>query len=155
MDLPHRIAAGAIVFREQRVLLVRYLADDNTTYLVGPGGGLEQTENIIQAIQREVWEETHIRVQPKSVVLIEDIVFPQFKMCKIWMISDYIAGTIEPTDASQKEGIISAGWFEREELQNEVVFPPELMKTDWERLMSGTLEISIPDSRDASVVSTS
>jgi len=68
---PHRIAAGGITFKGNTVLLVRYRHNNNSgTYLVGPGGALENNVNVIQAIIRETKEETGITVKPKQVVAI-------------------------------------------------------------------------------------
>ena len=73
MSKPRRIAAGGITFKGDTVLLVRYRQSDNSgTYLVGPGGALEDNENVVQAIIRETKEETGIAVKPKRVVAIED-----------------------------------------------------------------------------------
>ena len=66
MSKPHRIAAGGLIFRDEAILLVRYCDADGGTYLVGPGGGLEEDENVVQAIVREVEEETGITVRPQK-----------------------------------------------------------------------------------------
>ena len=59
---PHRIAAGGIVIRDDTILLVRYGTGPGS-YLVGPGGAVEETENIEQAVVRETMEETGITVR--------------------------------------------------------------------------------------------
>ena len=58
MSLPHRIAAGAVVIHQQRVLLVRYAPSSGGTYLVAPGGGVQDAEPLAQAAVRETLEET-------------------------------------------------------------------------------------------------
>ena len=83
MGMPHRIAAGGLIFRRNAVLLVRYRDESEGTFLVGPGGGLEEGENIIQAIIREVQEEIGITVEPKRVAVIEDLQSPRVKMIKV------------------------------------------------------------------------
>ena len=85
MNRAHRIAAGGLIFRDDAVLLVRYRDVNEGTYLVGPGGKLREDENVFQAIVRETMEETNVRVLPKRVVIIEDLICTSFKMIKVWI----------------------------------------------------------------------
>ena len=62
MSLPHRIAAGAIVVRDDMVLLLRYRDPGGGTYLVAPGGGVLEHESVADAAVRETFEETGVRV---------------------------------------------------------------------------------------------
>ena len=149
MNLPHRIAAGGLIFSEQGVLLARYLDSADGSFLVAPGGGLEQDENIEQAIIREVIEETGLVVQPKSVVMIEDLIGSQFKMIKVWMTCDIVGGSISNTQGAVDEGIIEVGWFNREQLQTETVFPSILLEKDWDDLQDFDSGVTVAASRVA------
>ena len=144
MTLPHRIAAGGITFRNGVVLLVRYQPSNSESYLAAPGGALEDHENIIQAIIRETKEETNIIVKPRRVVIIEDLICKAFKMSKVWMVCDYISGEISATSESIKEGIIIADWFARSQLNNEVVYPKQLLEKTWNVLNSADWQVEIP-----------
>ena len=151
MSKPHRIAAGGITFKGNTVLLVRYRDSNNSgTYLVGPGGALEDNENVVQAIVRETKEETGITVKPKRVVAIEDLICSRFKMIKIWMVCDFIEGEIQKTKEAKKENIIEADWFTRDQLASEVVFPPSLMQHNWEEFQTETGHVECLPSREAS-----
>jgi 8-oxo-dGTP diphosphatase len=151
MSKPHRIAAGGITFKGNAVLLVRYRHSSNAgTYLVGPGGALEDDENIVQAIIRETKEETGITVKPKRVVAIEDLMCSRFKMIKVWMVCELIGGEIRKTEQAEKENIIEADWFTREQLTSEVVFPPSLMQHDWEEFQAETGLVECLPSRTTS-----
>ena len=149
MSKAHRIAAGGIVFKDDSVLLVRYRDGNGGTYLVGPGGALEDEENIVQAIVRETMEETNVKVQPKRVVIIEDLLCSRFKMSKVWMICDVVEGTVRKTAGAEKEGITDAAWFTKAQLTGEVVFPAPLMQRDWNQLKSETWQVECLPSQKA------
>ena len=149
MSKPHRIAAGGITFHEDSVLLVRYPGGSGGTYLAAPGGALEDDENVLQAILRETREETGVLMRPIRVVLIEDLVFPEYKMSKVWMICDFIEGKIRRTIEAEREGILEADWFTAAELRGETVYPPVLIQRDWAQLQSADCRVEIPPSRTA------
>jgi ADP-ribose pyrophosphatase YjhB (NUDIX family) len=151
MSKPHRIAAGGIIFKGNTVLLVRYRDSDNSgTYLVGPGGALEDNENVVQAIIRETKEETGITVKPKRVVAIEDLICHRFKMIKVWMVCEIVEGEIHKTEGAEKEKIIEAAWFTRDQLASEMVYPPFLMQHDWEEFRTETWHVECLLSREVS-----
>ena len=149
MSKAHRIAAGGLIFRGDAVLLVRYRNANEETYLVGPGGELEEDENVVQAIVRETMEETNVRVQPKRVVVIEDLVCISFKMIKVWMVCEVVEGKICKTHGAEKEGIIEAAWYTTAQLTGEVVFPPPLIQHDWDQLRSENWQVECLPTRKA------
>jgi 8-oxo-dGTP diphosphatase len=149
MSRPHRIAAGALTFQDDSVLLVRYRDGSGGTYLVGPGGALDDDENVVQAIIRETREETGITVSPQKVVVIEDLLCSRFKMCKVWMVCQVVDGVIRRTEGADREGIVDAGWFTRAELDGEVVYPLPLLQYDWNRLRSDSWQVECLPSRRA------
>ena len=152
MDKLQRIAAGGLIFKGDKVLLVRYRERNGDTYLVAPGGGLEQNENILQAIIREVQEETGITVQPKRVVIIEDLLTSRYKMIKLWMVCDFVAGEVHPTQAAETEGISEAAWFTKEQLANEVVYPASLMQHAWAQFQAENWQVEILPSCEAKIL---
>jgi 8-oxo-dGTP pyrophosphatase MutT (NUDIX family) len=136
----HRISAAGIILKDDAILLVRYPAADGGSFLVGPGGGLEIGENAVQAIIREVMEETSVAVRPYKVLWIEDLQCSRFKMCKIWMLCDVVCGEVRLTEGAKAEGITEAGWFKRNQLENEVVFPSPVVQHDWDEFRSENWE---------------
>ena len=135
MRKPHRIAAGGIILKEDAILLVRYGTGPDS-YLVGPGGAVEEMENIEQAIVRETMEETGITVRPYKVLWIEDLQCSRYKMSKTWMLCDTVTSDVVKTEGARAEGITEARWFSKDELVDTVVFPPPIMQTDWNKLFS-------------------
>ena len=147
MGKPHRISAGGLIFKDKAVLLVRYRdSRSDLTYLVGTGGKLEADENVVQAVIRETMEEAGITIRPLRVVAIEDLITSHSKLIKVRMVRDFIEGKVRKTVEAEKEGIIAADWYTREQLTDEVVFPSLLMEQDWERLRCGKDEVVCPPS---------
>ena len=56
-----RIRCGAIIIKDDRVLLIKRIKPD-TTYWVFPGGGLEQGETPEEGLKREIYEELGLKV---------------------------------------------------------------------------------------------
>ena len=147
VKLPHRIAAGGLIFSDKGVLLVRYPDSEGGCYLVAPGGGLESDENIEQSITREVLEETGLEVRPKAVVMIEDLIGSRFKMIKIWMTCNITGGSFSKTQGALAEGIVEVGWFNREQPTTETVFPSILLERNWDILQNIDVRVEIAPSR--------
>ncbi|MBN1425279.1 NUDIX hydrolase [Candidatus Fermentibacteria bacterium] len=146
---PHRIAGGGIVLKGDAILLVRYPTAGGGSYLVGPGGALRPYENTVDAIIRETREETDVVVRPWRVLWIEDLQCVRFKMCKIWMLCDVVGGDVMPTEEARAEGIVEAGWFTREDLRHETVFPTPVMEHQWDEFRAENWEARCLESRDA------
>ena len=66
--------AGAIVFRDSRVLLVRRGAPPNQGRWSVPGGAVEIGETVERAAVRETREETGVDVAPSGVVWVTDYI---------------------------------------------------------------------------------
>ena len=146
---PDRIAAGGIILKDDAILLVRYNRSSGGSYLVGPGGGLNPGENMVQAIIRERMEETGVMVRPRRVLWIEHLQCTGFTMQKSWMLCDVVSGEVVPTDSARAEGITEAGWFKKGQLENEVVYPPPIMQHDWDEFRSDNWEAQCLPSRVA------
>ncbi|GAA5344162.1 NUDIX hydrolase [Planifilum fimeticola] len=76
MQKPYKIAAKAIIFDGNRVLVLRKSpaersARDNHGWDF-PGGGLEPAEPLMDALAREVWEETGLEVRVIGPAYIYD-----------------------------------------------------------------------------------
>ena len=65
---PH-ITVACVVQAEHKFLMVEEIISNKMT-LNQPAGHLEQHESIIEAMQRELWEETGLRYTPQSLIKI-------------------------------------------------------------------------------------
>lgn len=131
VERDHRISAGAIVVLEDQVLLVRYTLPGRS-YLVGPGGGVLGNESLHQTVVREVREETGFEVSPQKVLFVEDLLSRRHRIVKTWFLCDLIGGQLANTQGAIEEGITDAAWYRKDELLNEVVYPPTLLSYDWD-----------------------
>jgi 8-oxo-dGTP diphosphatase len=131
VPLPHRIAAGAVIVHQGKILLVRYLDGVGGSYLVSPGGGVEENESLAEATVRETLEETGVTVTVRRLLAIEDLICSRFRMCKFWFLGAYVSGEARPTEEAAREGITQAAWFSRDELAHVTVYPSIICANDW------------------------
>jgi len=145
----HRIAAGGIVIHEGKILLVRY-REGTGTYLVAPGGRMEDGESLAIAAQRETEEETGVKCKPKWPVMIDNLVTSRYQMVKIWYLCDYLGGEPFLSPDAEREGIIEVGWYADDDLSGETVFPEiiQSLKIDTlSRLRDGIIDSGVRTAR--------
>ncbi|MFD4376690.1 NUDIX hydrolase [Streptomyces sp. NPDC058486] len=68
-----RVAAYAVVVRDDAILLARWVARDGAKRWTLPGGGLDHGEEPLEAVVREVAEETGYAVEPTALLGIDSI----------------------------------------------------------------------------------
>lgn len=150
MGKKHRISAGAVTIQDEKILLVRYNDNHGGSYLVGPGGGIHyDDETLIQALIREVIEETGLEVSPHKLLFVEDLLPSRYRLIKIWFLCDVVGGKLERTPGAIEEGIMEAGWYTRNELNGETVFPPPVLEEDWESFFAESWKAKYLELREA------
>jgi 8-oxo-dGTP diphosphatase len=93
-----RLAVGAIVFKDGRVLLVRRGQPPAEGEWAIPGGSVEIGETLQQAAQRELLEETGIIIQAGEPCFIFDVIQTdtdgrvRFHYVIIDLLADYVEG---------------------------------------------------------------
>ncbi len=108
----YSVGVGALILREDKVLLVRRAQDPGKGYWTNPGGYIEQHEPIEETVVREVLEETGVRATMKGIVALRDLpraihnVYIAFAM-------DYAGGEPEADGVE----VDDAGFFTFEETQ--------------------------------------
>lgn len=68
-----KIGVGALVFRGERVLLVERNSPPHGLWTL-PSGYQEEDETLEMAVVREVWEETGLRVYPRGIVFMRNMI---------------------------------------------------------------------------------
>lgn len=129
-DAP-RVAVGAVVIHDDKVLLVlRKQAPSKDMWAI-PGGSVELGETLAEAASREVFEETGLTVETGEIVLTFESIQrdPEGRVQYHYVIVDLLA---EPLDAHQPlraaDDVADAAWFSLAELERGQipVSPPTL-----------------------------
>jgi len=123
MDYPkHIVATGSLIQNNNnQVLLVK-------TEWRGweiPGGQVEEGEDVMSALKREVLEEAGVTIQIKKLAALYSSVSQPSKVI-IDFISEYEDGTVKPSN-----GIIDAQWFSHEEAILNISSEPMKHRAKW------------------------
>jgi len=99
-----RVAVGAVVIRAGSVLLVRRGKAPSDGQWAIPGGSVELGETLQQAAEREILEETGIRIRAGKPVYTFDLIERdrqkriRFHYVIIDLASEYLGGRLKPGD---------------------------------------------------------
>ena len=112
-----RVAVGAIVFKENRVLLVRRGKAPAAGVWAIPGGSVELGETLQEAAEREILEETGLTIRAHQPVFTFDAVERdalgnvRFHYVIVDLMADYITGEPFPGDDA-----LAVRWVSADEL---------------------------------------
>ena len=108
---------GAVVFKEDRILLVKRGKEPGKGMWSIPGGGIELGETIYEAARREVREECSIDIEIERVLdAADNIVRDEKGKIKFhYTIIDVLARYIDGIAAAQSDAA-ECGWFRPEEV---------------------------------------
>lgn len=109
------VTVAAIVERDQKFLLVEENADNHIVFNQ-PAGHLEKDETLIEAITREVLEETAWEFIPRAIVGV--YMYPN-QHSDITYLRFCFSGTCDKHHPEQAldDGIIQAVWLSKEEIR--------------------------------------
>ena len=123
-DAP-RVAVGAVVFHENRVLLVRRGQAPSDGQWAIPGGRVELGETLAQAAEREIREETGILIAAQEPIYVFDMVERdradqvRFHYVIVDLAARYLGGELHAGDDAAE-----ARWVTADEMQRLTVSPP-------------------------------
>jgi len=98
------VAVGAVVFKEDKVLLVLRAKPPAENRWTIPGGSVELGETLQEAAEREILEETGLTIQAGKPVYTFDVIErdPKGKILFHYVIvdlaADYVSGELKPGD---------------------------------------------------------
>ena len=109
-DVP-RVAVGAVVIHQNKVLLVqRGKAPAKGEWAI-PGGSVELGETLQQAVEREIFEETGVRIQAGELVYTFESIHqdPNGRIIFHYVILDYSARYLSGTPVPNDD-VLAAQW---------------------------------------------
>ena len=113
------MAVGAIIIKENRILLVKRNKEPGEEAWAIPGGSVRLGETLQEAVEREILEETGLRVKAKDPVYTFDLIKRdhenriRFHYVIIDLVADLIGGELRPSDDAA-----DAGWFTAEDVES-------------------------------------
>jgi ADP-ribose pyrophosphatase len=122
-----RVAVGAVVFNNKRVLLVRRGQPPSEDLWAIPGGSVEIGETLQEAAEREILEETGITIRAGEPVYTFDAIERdgtgkiRFHYVIIDLGADYVKG-----DPTAGDDALEARWVTAQEIDELQVSPPTL-----------------------------
>ena len=108
--LPFRRSARALLVDEDRILLAQHRIADGGTVWVGPGGGVEADEDLVQALTRELHEETGlvlIDAHAPRLVWVQTVALPEMHQHGYAGIENYFF--LVRTDVFEPASGVAAG----------------------------------------------
>jgi len=125
-DAP-RIAVGAIVVKDHKVLLVRRSQPPDKGLWAIPGGRVELGETLQEAAEREIMEETGLIIRARNPVYVIDLINSDaegnilYHYIIVDLLADYVSGKPNPGD-----DVDEACWVSSHELDKLPVNPTTL-----------------------------
>jgi 8-oxo-dGTP diphosphatase len=140
-----RIRIGILLFKDDRLLLIRHVSPDNGyEWWVCPGGGIKDNESIFDAAVREAKEECNLSIKPGKPVYVRQYISDEFKQnnLDVYLTGDIISG--EETIANLKEigsndsrYIKEYRYFSEDEIKSINLFPKILQHEMWDDKRKG------------------
>jgi 8-oxo-dGTP diphosphatase len=161
-DLPLRASCRGLVFDDDgRVLLAQHRINEETTVWVGPGGGVEDGESLVEALARELFEETGLVLTDEgapALVWTQENRFPEmephgysgvtghFYVVPLRSFTREGGSPADAADHPYEDGVLDMRWWSLDEVEaahrQAVLFGPRTFP----RLMRALLD---PDELEA------
>ncbi len=113
-----RVAVGAVVLRNKKILLVKRKKDPGKGQWAIPGGSMKLGETLQKAVEPEIREETGLVVRARDPVYAFDFIERKnrkirFHYVIVDLMADFMGGKLQPSDDAS-----DARWFHSKEIED-------------------------------------
>ena len=109
----YNVGVGGAVVKDERLLLVRRASAYGKGNWQIPGGFIERTETMEDAVVREVEEEAGVTACPRGILAIRNRLFDGSNSTYVVFLMDWISGSPRPDGIETDR----AEWFSLEEIR--------------------------------------
>ena len=126
-----QIGVGAVVIKDNRILLVKRKHPPAENQWAIPGGRLQWGETLKEACEREIFEETGIKIKAGDLIHTFEVIDRQadgnirFHYVILDFLAEYLSGVAQAGDDA-----LAVGWFDAQQLKKIKLnpFTRELLK---------------------------
>ncbi|MFZ5449573.1 MAG: NUDIX hydrolase [Thermodesulfobacteriota bacterium] len=135
------MGVGAVVFKDESVLLVRRGQEPARDSWSLPGGLVELGETMVAAIQRELAEETGITVRLLGIAAVLERIFPDpdgriaYHYVLVDFLCDYLEGELKPGSDITAARFVALSDIFSFDLPNHTA---DVIRRAWEQKRQGT-----------------
>lgn len=134
------LAIRVIVIEEAKVLVVRQKKPNGRYVHILPGGGIETKEDMFSAAEREVQEETRLKIKSQKLLYLKEIIDPYRHGYEFYVLGKIRGGRLklghDPEKSGSKQILKKVYFAPLESLEKINFFPQELrtqLRKDWEK----------------------
>lgn len=134
-----RIRSCALVTNNEKLLLVKQRVPTRAEPIwLPPGGEIEFGERAADAAEREVAEETGLRIQCGPLSAIHEFTEPPYHAIEFFFLATLIGGELmtgtDPELSAKNQQILTCRFLDFDELKNRSVYPEFLKENLWKIL---------------------
>ncbi len=115
-----RIRVSAVIIKDGSILLVRHEKEGRVYWLL-PGGGVEPTETLSQALKREIIEEVGLEVDSSKLLFVSESISPEAR--HILHLSFLVSVKKGKIKVEKDKRLKGAQYFKANELKGLKIYP--------------------------------